>query len=42
LMSQLVDAQPEQLQLGLPVSVEFHVVSEEFQTPVFRLAPAQT
>ena len=41
LMSQLVDAQPEKLKLGLPVNVEFHVVSEEFQTPVFRLAAAQ-
>ena len=40
LMSQLVDAKAEKLQLGLPVNVEFHVVSEEFQTPVFRLAPA--
>jgi uncharacterized OB-fold protein len=38
LMSQLVDAQADQLALGLPVDVQFHVVSDEFQTPVFKLA----
>ena len=38
LMSQLIDAEAGQLELGLPVDVQFHVVSDKFQTPVFKLA----
>ncbi len=37
LMSHLVDAEPGQLEIGLPVRVDFHRVSDDFQTPVFRL-----
>lgn len=36
MMSQLVDIEPKQLHLGMAVEVEFRILSEGFQTPVYR------
>ena len=36
MMSQLVDIEPKQLHLGMEVEVEFRILSEGFQTPVYR------
>lgn len=38
MMSQLVDTDPEQLELGMEVVVEFKVISDDFKTPVYRRA----
>ena len=36
-VSQLIDADPAQLELDAPVRVTFKRVTDDFQTPVFRL-----
>jgi uncharacterized OB-fold protein len=36
-VSQLIDADPAELELGAPVRVAFKRITDDFQTPVFRL-----
>ena len=40
MMSQIVDADPDALAVGLSVKVDFAAWSEEITLPVFRLHPA--
>jgi uncharacterized OB-fold protein len=40
MMSQILDADPEALAVGLSVSVDFAAWSEDITLPVFRLSPA--
>jgi uncharacterized OB-fold protein len=40
MMSQIIDADPEALAVGLSVSVDFAAWSEDITLPVFRLHPA--
>ena len=40
MMSQIIDADPDALAVGLPVKVDFAAWSEDITLPVFRLYPA--
>jgi hypothetical protein len=40
MMSQIIEADPEALAVGLSVTVDFAAWSEEITLPVFRLHPA--
>jgi uncharacterized OB-fold protein len=40
LLTSVVDVAPDELEIGMPVEVEFEAVSEEISLPVFRSIPS--